>query len=142
MAQPFENAVMTSLGIKLLNDAQAGECNIEFTRIAVGDGTYSAEEKERSSLETMESLKNEKETKNIKIVSTVVVEKEGVHGEVGKILSVDAKKGLICAACGEGILGITALVPEGKGKMNAGDFIRGRKIDAGDVLLTPEFDKK
>ena len=87
-------------------------------------------------------LKNEKETKNIKIVSTVVVEKEGIHGEVGKILSVDAKKGLICAACGEGILGITALVPEGKGKMNAGDFIRGRKIDAGDVLLTPEFDKK
>ena len=87
-------------------------------------------------------LKNEKDTKNIKIVSTVVVEKEGVHGEVGKILSVDAKKGLICAACGEGILGITALVPEGKGKMNAGDFIRGRKIDAGDVLLTPEFDKK
>ena len=87
-------------------------------------------------------LKNEKETKNIKIVSTVVVEKEGVHGEVGKILSVDAKKGLICAACGEGILGITALVPEGKGKMNAGDFIRGRKIDAGDVLMTPEFDKK
>lgn len=87
-------------------------------------------------------LKNEKETKNIKIVSTVVVEKEGVHGEVGKILSVDAKKGMICAACGEGILGITALVPEGKGKMNAGDFIRGRKIDAGDVLLTPEFDKK
>ena len=87
-------------------------------------------------------LKNEKETKNIKIISTVVVEKEGVHGEVGKILSVDAKKGLICAACGEGILGITALVPEGKSKMNAGDFIRGRKIDAGDVLLTPEFDKK
>ena len=65
MAQPFENAVMTSLGIKLLNDAQAGECNIEFTRIAVGDGTYSAEEKERSSLETMESLKNEKETYSI-----------------------------------------------------------------------------
>ena len=87
-------------------------------------------------------LKNEKETKNIKIVSTLVVEKEGVHGEVGKILTVDAKKGLICAACGEGILGITVLVPEGKGKMNAGDFIRGRKIDAGDVLLTPEFDKK
>ena len=70
------------------------------------------------------------------------MEKEGVHGEVGKILSVDAKKGLICAACGEGILGITALVPEGKGKMNAGDFIRGRKIDAGDVLLPPEIDKK
>lgn len=65
MAQPFKNAVMTNLGIKLLNDAQAGECSIEFTRIAVGDGSYSAEEKERASLETMEALKHEKETYSI-----------------------------------------------------------------------------
>ena len=88
-------------------------------------------------------LKTEKETKNVKIVSTVVVEKEGVHGEPGLVLSADAKKGIFTVACGEGILGVTALVPEGKGKMNAGDFIRGRKIDAGDCLLTPDFaDKK
>ena len=76
-------------------------------------------------------------------LSTVVVEKEGVHGEPGLVLSADAKKGIFTVACGEGILGVTALVPEGKGKMNAGDFIRGRKIDAGDCLLTPDFaDKK
>ena len=87
-------------------------------------------------------LKTEKETKNLKIVSTVVVEKVGVHGEIGKVLSVDAKKGLFTVACGEGILGVSVVVPEGKGKMNAGDFIRGRKIDAGDLLLTPDFDKK
>lgn len=87
-------------------------------------------------------LQTEKETKNLKIVSTVVVENKGVHGETGCVLSVDAKKGLITVACGEGILGITALVPEGKGKMNAGDFIRGRKIDAGDRLLSPAFEEK
>lgn len=65
MAQMFENVAMTRSGIKLLNDAQSGECSIEFTRIAVGDGAYSAEEKERASLETMEALKHEKETYSI-----------------------------------------------------------------------------
>ena len=87
-------------------------------------------------------LKTEKETKNLKIVSTVVVEKEDVHGEIGTVLSVDAKKGMFTVACGVGVLGVLAVVPEGKGKMNAGDFIRGRKIDAGDVLLTPDFTEK
>ena len=84
-------------------------------------------------------LQTEKEVKNCKIVSTVVVENTGTHGEIGRVLSVDAKKGVITVACGEGILGITALVPEGKGKMNAGDFIRGRKIDAGDRFTMPVF---
>lgn len=84
-------------------------------------------------------LQTEKETKNCKIVSTAVVEKCGIHGEIGEVLSVDAKKGIIAVACGEGILGITALVPEGKGKMNAGDFIRGRKVDAGDRFSSPMF---
>lgn len=65
MAQPFEHAVMTTLGIKLLNDAQAGECNIEFTRFAIGDGLYSEEEKERASLEKMDALKNEKKSYSI-----------------------------------------------------------------------------
>ena len=87
-------------------------------------------------------LKTEKETKNLKLVSTVVVEKEGVHGEIGKVLAADAKKGIFTVACGEGILGVSVVVPEGKGKMNAGDFIRGRKIDAGDMLFTPDLDKK
>lgn len=87
-------------------------------------------------------LKTEKETKNLKLVSTVVVEKEGIHGEIGKVLAADAKKGIFTVACGEGILGVSVVVPEGKGKMNAGDFIRGRKIDAGDMLFTPDLDKK
>ena len=36
--------------------------------------------------------------------------------------------------CGKGILSILTLVPEGKGRMSAGDFVRGRKIAAGDLL--------
>lgn len=87
-------------------------------------------------------LNTEKESKNCKLVSTVVVEKDGVHGEVGAVLSADPKKGMFTVACGEGILGVTALVPEGKGKMNAGDFIRGRKIAEGDRLTTPVFEEK
>ncbi len=74
------------------------------------------------------------EPKLLKLVSSQIVEKDGVRGDAGKVLSVDAKKGFFTVACGAGVLAVTAVVPEGKGKMNAGDFIRGRKIDAGDRL--------
>ncbi len=40
----------------------------------------------------------------------------------------------IRVACGRGILSILSVVPEGKGRMSAGDFTRGRKIAVGDVL--------
>ena len=65
MAQPFNSAVMPNCGIKLLNDAQAGECTIEFTRIAIGSGTYTEEEKERSALQKSTALKNEKKSYTI-----------------------------------------------------------------------------
>ena len=60
MAQPFRHAVMTKEGIRLLNNAQSGECIMEFTRIAVGDGQYSESEKNRAELEKMNALKHEK----------------------------------------------------------------------------------
>ena len=40
----------------------------------------------------------------------------------------------IKVACGKGILSILTLVPEGKGRMSAADFVRGRKIAEGDLL--------
>lgn len=56
-------------------------------------------------------------------------------GTPGKVIDLSAKgEGYITVACGEGALKITALIPEGKGKMTAGDFVRGRKIDLGDIL--------
>lgn len=56
-------------------------------------------------------------------------------GKPGEVISLNSQgTGEILVACGEGALSITAVIPEGKGKMSAGDFIRGRKISLGDVL--------
>ena len=40
----------------------------------------------------------------------------------------------IKVACGKGILSLKVVVPEGKGRMSAADFVRGRKIAEGDLL--------
>ena len=56
-------------------------------------------------------------------------------GEPGQVIDLSDKgEGYVTVACGEGALKITTLIPEGKGKMTAGDFVRGRKINLGDVL--------
>ena len=43
-------------------------------------------------------------------------------------------EGYIDVAFAEGTLRITRLKPEGKGVMSAGDFVRGRKIEKGEIL--------
>ncbi len=56
-------------------------------------------------------------------------------GTPGRVTALDDKgEGSITVGCGEGSLVITSVIPEGKGKMTAGDFIRGRKISLGDIL--------
>ena len=50
----------------------------------------------------------------------------------GTVLSVD--KGVIAVATGDGVLHITDVLPEGKGRMSAAAFVNGKKIAAGDVL--------
>lgn len=65
MAQPFSNAVITNSGLELINRSQLGECIIEFTRIAVGDGTYTKAEKNRETLAKMTELKNERKSYSI-----------------------------------------------------------------------------
>lgn len=72
MPQPFNNAVITNEGARLLTRAQAGETKIEFTRIAVGNGSYTEEEKMLSSLQEMaalKSLRNSYPLSNIEIYS-------------------------------------------------------------------------
>ncbi len=57
-------------------------------------------------------------------------------GRVGEVIDVDGRgEGSFTVACGEGALKITKIIPAGKGKMSAGDYVRGRKIAKGDVLL-------
>ncbi len=79
-------------------------------------------------------LRHGTEEKTIKVVTAEVETRDGSFGPAGTVLSADAKAGYFSVACGNGILRITALIPEGKGKMQAGDFIRGRKIAVGDIL--------
>ena len=56
-------------------------------------------------------------------------------GTPGQVIALDGSgEGTITVACGEGSLRISAVIPEGKGKMTAGDFIRGRKINVGDIF--------
>lgn len=50
----------------------------------------------------------------------------------GEVISLD--KGKICVACGDFAINVLAVIPEGKGKMKALDFINGRKISLGDIL--------
>lgn len=60
MPQPFNNAVMTNGGARLLTRAQAGEIKIGFTRIVTGSGTYTAAEKELTALQARTALKAQK----------------------------------------------------------------------------------
>ena len=52
-------------------------------------------------------------------------------GNVGEVISLD---GAIHVKCGEGAIALEIIVPEGKGRMNAKDYINGRKIALGDIL--------
>lgn len=49
----------------------------------------------------------------------------------------DIDQGTLDIACADGILHVTHLQPEGKGRMAAADFLRGRKLSVGDVLHPP-----
>ena len=70
--------------------------------------------------------------KMLKINKAAPIDK---NAECGKVVSLDDRgEGAITVGCGEGSLVITSVIPEGKGKMSAGDFIRGRKIAEGDIL--------
>ena len=57
------------------------------------------------------------------------------RGNAGEVIDVNGNgAGSFTVACGEGALEVLGVIPEGKGRMSAGDFVRGRKIAKGDVL--------
>jgi len=70
--------------------------------------------------------------KMLKINKATPIDKKG---EVGRVYALDDRgEGAISVGCGDGSLIITSVIPEGKGKMSAGDYIRGRKIAIGDIF--------
>lgn len=50
----------------------------------------------------------------------------------GEVVSLD--KGCITVKCKDGMISIRAVLPEGKSRMKASDYINGRKIQVGDIL--------
>lgn len=71
--------------------------------------------------------------KALKITSAVLTDKEAKQLP-GTVVSTD--NGTIEIVCGDGkILAVTGVLPEGKSRMAAADFINGRKVVSGDVLL-------
>ncbi len=50
------------------------------------------------------------------------------------VLAEGRGEGRIVVACREGAVALTGVIPAGRKPMSAGDFVRGRKIAAGDIL--------
>ena len=71
--------------------------------------------------------------KLLKILESRVLDNEKILGKPGEVISLGDD---ICVACGKGALSILRVLPEGKGRMSAADFVRGRKINVGDILLS------
>ncbi len=69
--------------------------------------------------------------KLLKITRTSIVSESGSLGQVGEVISIE---GGISVACGEGAVKIEGVLPEGKPRMSAEDFVRGKKISKGDIL--------
>ena len=74
--------------------------------------------------------------KMLKVPTTEVAKREGTLAPCGTVLSLAGGK--IEVACGCGSIYILAVLPEGKKRMAAADFINGRKIAVGDLLSAPE----
>lgn len=70
--------------------------------------------------------------KLLKILQSEICERESINEDCGKVASVE--NGKIRVLCAKGSINILKLLPEGKGRMTAADFIRGRKIAQGDLL--------
>lgn len=67
----------------------------------------------------------------IKIVSAHISDKYAERAKEGEVVALDSS---IHVKTKNGVIALDVIVPEGKGKMNAKDFINGRKISKGDIL--------
>ena len=74
--------------------------------------------------------------KMLKVPTTEIAKREGTLAPAGTVLSLNGGK--IEVACGSGSVSILSVLPEGKKRMAAADFINGRKIAVGDVLSAPQ----
>ncbi len=69
--------------------------------------------------------------KLLKVTAARICDESTEHANAGEVLSLDSG---ITVACGRGSVTLLGVLPEGKSRMSAEDFIRGRKLSVGDIL--------
>ena len=67
----------------------------------------------------------------LKIVSAKLAE-TGISAAPGQVISTEGNT--LSIACGSGVIEVDSLVPEGRGRMSAADFLRGRGVEVGEIL--------
>ena len=97
MPQLFNNAVMTNKGANLLVRAQAGQIKLQFTMMAVGNGTYASYEKTIQALQKTTKLKSQK---NAYALSAVNVYSEHSVKVTALISNYDAVKQSVLVSAG------------------------------------------
>ncbi len=70
--------------------------------------------------------------KMLKVVASEVSSPDPANALPGTVLSLGG--GRITVACGQGSIDLLSVLPEGKKRMSAADFINGRRIAVGDLL--------
>lgn len=68
--------------------------------------------------------------KILKVTRAHIAEKSA-NADTGTVVFLD---NCICVKCGDGVIALDEVIPEGKGRMSAQSYINGRKISAGDIL--------
>lgn len=97
MPQLSNNAVMTNKGANLLVRAQAGQIKLQFTRMAVGNGTYASSEKTIQALQKATKLKSQK---NAYALSAVNVYSEHSVKVTALITNYDSVKQSVLVSAG------------------------------------------
>jgi methionyl-tRNA formyltransferase len=70
--------------------------------------------------------------RTMKVHVTRVVEREAARGRPGEVILADKSRVLV--ACGEGIVELVTVQPEGKRAMRASEWMMGRGVAEGDVM--------
>ena len=121
-----------------LRDIPAGEnvikyaCPIGHAATDIPAGSHVHTQNVKSNLSGQLSYTYTPDGKMLKVCATEVAKREGSLAPCGTVLSLAGGK--IEVACGTGSVSILSVLPEGKKRMAAADFINGRKIAVGDVL--------
>ena len=122
VARTVQNDAEATYAAKILKD----ECKLSFDADAL-----TVHNKIRGLSPFPLALVRTPDTKILKIVASEIADKKNEHTNVGEVISLDNG---IEVACRRGSVRLTRVIPEGKSKMNAADYIRGRKIAVGDIL--------